>query len=343
MRFPWANIVLFVLLVVQLVTGYLGLTNGRSQFNWVLWLHGIGAYGLLVVLLWKGSIIWHAVRRKTVWTRARLGFLGLLVLLIVTIVTGLLWTLDGPIYVGGFSLVSLHIYIAIPLMLLMVWHAWRMRFVLRLRETWSRRLFAGTAVAAAAGWLLWRGAAWLKARIPLEGAARRFTGSYETGSFTGRFPSFSWIADRPAPVDATAWELVVEGEVERPLTFTYDHLLQLATDEQTATLDCTGGWYSTQIWHGVAVRRLLEMAGLRTTARSITFEAVSGYKRRFSLEESEEYLLACYVAGQTLTHGHGFPARLVAHNQRGVEWVKWVARIRVNATSHLLQAPLPLQ
>lgn len=343
MKFPWANVILFLLLLVQMVTGYLGLTNGRGQFNWVLWLHGIGAYALIVLLYWKSQIIFDAIRRKNRWTRQRITFLVMLGLLLLVTAMGLLWTFVGPLSIGGFSLVSLHIYLAVPLMLLMAWHAWRMRFVLRLRETWSRRLFLGTAVTAVFGAVLWRGFIWLKEAAALPGALRRFTGSYEVGSFTGRFPVVSWIADRPPPVDVAAWRLTIDGAVERPLVLRYDALQQLATDEQTAILDCTGGWYSEQIWHGVSVVRLLEMAGVTAEAQSVTFEAVSGYKRRFSLEEVSEYLLGLYVAGRPLTHGHGFPARLVAYNQRGVEWVKWVTAVRVNTTSHLLQAPLPLQ
>ena len=58
---------------------------------------------------------------------------------------------------------------------------------------------------------------------------------------------------------------------------------------------------------------------------------------------SGDYLLALAVAGRPLSDGHGFPVRLVAPDRRGVEWVKWIARIEVNETSHLWQPPLPLQ
>jgi hypothetical protein len=33
----------------------------------------------------------------------------------------------------------------------------------------------------------------------------------------------------------------------------------------------------------------------------------------------------------------------VASDHRGYDWVKWVTRIEVNETSHLLQPPVPLQ
>jgi DMSO/TMAO reductase YedYZ molybdopterin-dependent catalytic subunit len=87
----------------------------------------------------------------------------------------------------------------------------------------------------------------------------------------------------------------------------------------------------------------LSLAGIGAGARSVTFTAVSGYQRRFTLAEAQKYLLALQVAGQALSHGHGFPARLAAPDQRGVNWVKWVTHIHLNQTSKFWQLPLPLQ
>ena len=119
---------------------------------------------------------------------------------------------------------------------------------------------------------------------------------------------------------------------------------ELAADaETTATIDCTGGWYSTQVWRGVAVSDLLARAGPTGAASSVTFTSVTGYYRRFSMDEAAGYLLASHVGGETLSHGHGFPMRLVAPDKRGFEWVKWVVDIRVNETPKWLQPPLPIQ
>jgi hypothetical protein len=319
----------------------LGFVNGRSPQRWILWLHGIGAYGLLVLLYWKSSIIADTFRRKNKWTWPRVSFAIMLILLLITIAFGLIWTYWGPVYLGGFSLVSLHIYLAIPLMILMLWHSWRMRFILKIPQTLGRRLFLGSVVSALGGLFLWRTAQWAKQAAELPGAGRRFTGSYE---WPGRhFPSVSWIADRPEPVMIEAWRLKIDGVVARPLRLTYAQLQEMANDEITATLDCTGGWYTTQDWRGVSLGLLLALARVGDEARSVTVTAVSGYQRRFSLEQADGYLLALTVAGEPLDHGHGFPARLVAPGQRGVNWVKWVARIRVNETSRFWQLPLPLQ
>lgn len=75
----------------------------------------------------------------------------------------------------------------------------------------------------------------------LPGADRRFTGSYEADSFAGNaFPTTSWVADDPRPLDPGSYRLTVEGNVERTLSLPLEDLDQ--GDELVATLDCTGGF-----------------------------------------------------------------------------------------------------
>lgn len=350
MRTPWVNLLLLVLLLGQLVSGYAGLTNGFASRAWFLWVHGIGAYAIILLCVLKAGIIMDSLRRRRRWSLARTGFIVLIILLLVVTVLGLVWTFVGPIYVAGFSLVSLHIYLAVPLILLLAFHTWRMRFVLRLPETTERRNVLRWAAFALAGGVAWFSVGRAKAWLGLEGAERRFTGSYEQGSFGGRFPSVSWIADRPPPISRQSWLLVVDGAVEEPLRLSLDQLRAMALEEVVATLDCTGGWFTAQRWYGVPVSELLAMAGLLGSARSVTFEAVSGYKRRFSVEASKGFILALGLLGggetidrQPLSHEHGAPLRLVAPGRRGVEWVKWLGRLRVNETGPYWQSPLPLQ
>lgn len=353
MKAPWVNFLLLVLLVTQTVTGYLGLVNGRASGAWVLWLHGIVAYTLALALFAKASVIRDAWRRKKRWSARRAIFALTLAMLLLVLALGLLWTYDGPIYLGGFSLVSLHIYLAVPLMLLMGWHAWHMRFIRRVAGATGRRLFLGSAAAVVGGALAWSLAIRVKAWIGLPGADRRFTGSYEVGSHTAVFPVVSWIADRPPVVDPALWQLRIEGAVDHPLMHTLADLAAMPQRHVMTALDCTGGWYSVQNWQGVSVRDLLRAAGVRPEAASVTFESLTGYQRRFGLEEAASFLLSLGIAvnesagsgaiARPLTAGHGYPARLVAPGRRGMEWVKWVSVIRLNETGPHLQSPLSLQ
>ncbi len=342
MKSPWANIALLVILITLTVTGYLGLVSGAENQAWRLWLHSIAAYALIVLFFWKSAIILDAYRRKNKWTRPRIIFATLLFMLILTVVLGLLWTFMGPLYFGGFSLVSLHIYIAIPVMLVMVYHAWKQRFIFRVKGALDRRLFLGAGLSAVLGLAFWRSAGYLQDLIGDASNRRRFTGSYEQGSFGGRFPVVSWINDNPPPLDLSSWRLSINGAVRENRSFTYEQLLALPQTERAAVLDCTGGWYTEQIWAGITLDELLNRAGVSKTAKSITIQSITGYKRRFPQENAAHMLLASHVAGRPLSHGHGAPLRLVIPGERGMEWVKWITGIEVNTTGPLLQSPLPL-
>ena len=174
------------------------------------------------------------------------------------------------------------------------------------------------------------------------GSRRRYTGSYEVGSFGGRFPVTSWLNDDPPAIDADAWRLTIQGSVDRPVAIALAELEALERETEVATLDCTGGWYTRQAWSGVRLARVLALAGLRDGASSVEVHSATGDRRRFALDDGAGLLLATAVAGRPLTRGHGAPARLVVPGSRGYEWVKWVTRIEVLRSSHLLQPPLPL-
>lgn len=342
MRYPWANVALLALLVFQFVTGFLGLINGAEPFRWVLRLHDIGGYAIAVLLFWKGLIIFDVLNRVRRINFARAVFLFQTALFILILVTGLVWPVLGYQSLSGFSLMTIHALLALALVGFLAWHTLARRFVFKsptLRERRAFLRFAGIAMAGLASWQVAEVAA---AVLQWPGAMRRFTGSYPQGE-PGVFPVVSWIADDPPPVERATWQLVVEGEVERPFSLSYDEVERLANDSIQEMIDCTGGWYSSQEWTGIPLARLLERAEVKASAQSVTIEAVSGYSRRFSLAEAPRLLLATRVAGQVLDHGHGFPLRLIAPGHRGFEWVKWVTRVEVNDTSEIWQTPVPLQ
>jgi DMSO/TMAO reductase YedYZ molybdopterin-dependent catalytic subunit len=97
-------------------------------------------------------------------------------------------------------------------------------------------------------------------------------------------------------------------------------------DELTATLDCTGGFYTTQRWRGTRLDRLLGDA----PGSHVRVISVTGYRWSFDRADAQRLLLATHVGGAPLSHGHGAPVRLVAPGQRGFIWVKWVTRVELH-------------
>ena len=159
------------------------------------------------------------------------------------------------------------------------------------------------------------------AHAGLASAKRRFTGSYEVASFEGNaFPTTSWVADAPRALDPapTGSRSATAGSRRHELD---------AGDTLTATLDCTGGFYSTQRWRGIRLdapaRRRARQPRPRDLAHRLPLE-LRPRRRAASL------LLATHVGGEPLSHGHGAPVRLVAPGQRGFIWVKWVTRVELH-------------
>jgi DMSO/TMAO reductase YedYZ molybdopterin-dependent catalytic subunit len=179
---------------------------------------------------------------------------------------------------------------------------------------------------------LWPGEQFSERILNLPGAKQRFTGSREAGSYAGNaFPTSSWVADHPRPIDVQTWRLTLGGAVNKPREFFY-HELASAGDELEATLDCTGGFYCTQHWRGIRISRLLDQVDLDPDARYVSFISVTSYRWSLPLEEARNALLATHSGEELLSHEHGFPLRLVAPDRRGFEWVKWITRVEVLTT-----------
>jgi DMSO/TMAO reductase YedYZ molybdopterin-dependent catalytic subunit len=197
---------------------------------------------------------------------------------------------------------------------------------------------------SAVGLLGWQSIERATAMARLSGADRRFTGARESGSFTGNgFPRTNWFTDPIPTIAADAWSLRIHGAVERVQTLSHAEFTALPPSTVRATLDCTGGWFTTQDWSGVMLTRVLKSASPRDNARSIVVHSATGYTRRFPIAEAERLLLATHVGGEPLSRGHGSPVRIVAPDYRGFHWVKWVVAIEVSADPEWWQSPLPLQ
>ncbi|MCI0779543.1 MAG: molybdopterin-dependent oxidoreductase [Chloroflexi bacterium] len=341
MRYTWANTFILVLAAASLATGFFALVAGSPDAAWRLQAHRIVGLAVAAVLVWKLPNVVRPLTRRA-WRFQDYVAVLILTLVLVTLGLGIAWAHIGPFDYARVSGISWHINLALAVVPLLLWHTVRYRRLLLPRYWAERRSVLRMVGLLAVGAVLWRAGAALDGVLGTRAAQRRFTGSYAAGDFTGNaFPTTSWLNDRPAPIDGEGWRLAVGGAVERPLLLTLDDLGP--AEELTATLDCTGGWHSTQAWRGVALGELLDRARPEAGAASVSVVSATGYYRRFSLTEARELLLATHVGGEALSHRHGAPLRLVVPGRRGFEWVKWVTAVELNVTGKWLQPPLPLQ
>jgi len=324
------NAALLALLALAFLTGWLAFAFGTSPARTSLIAHATSGVAILVLLPWKSMIARRGLGRPRPGRWASIAF-GVLVM--VSIVAGLGHSTGLVLWWGPFSSMEVHVGAALIAIPLAIWHVVARR--IRVRATdFSRRTFlkGGLAVGLAAA--AYGGTEIVVRASSLPGAARRFTGSYEAGSFNPpAMPVSSWMFDAIPSLDPERWKLRTPGK-----EWSYSELMGF-DDRLTATLDCTGGFYSVQEWSGARLDRLLGS----THGESIRVVSSSGYDRRFPVSEASGLLLAIRCGDHALDAGHGFPARLVAPDRRGYWWVKWVVAIDVDDLPYWWQSPFPLQ
>jgi len=165
----------------------------------------------------------------------------------------------------------------------------------------------------------------------------------------------------PIPhVDPSTWALTMDGEVEQPLTLSYDAILSLPRRTLTSTMECAGnarvsftppaegeqwkyGAASTAEWTGTPLAGVLSAAGPGDGVWEIVFEGADrgrvagedgliGYVRSLPLERAlhPDTLLAYAMNGEPLPAEHGAPVRLIVPGWYGMASVKWLERIHAS-------------
>jgi Oxidoreductase molybdopterin binding domain len=328
------NLALFGLLGTAFLTGALAFGIGTGWARWALIGHGVTGVAIVILGPWKTAIARRGLRRRRPGAVASLLFS---VLIAVTIVSGFLHSTGALRSAGAITAMQVHVGAALASIPFAVWHVVARRVRVR-RTDLSRRTLLRTGALAGGATLAYGAAEGLLRVASLPGAERRFTGSYETGSFApADMPITQWLDDSVQAIDPSRWGLAVTASGERR-EWSYDELVPFE-DRARATLDCTGGWYAEQEWEGAFLSRILPDPG---EARSLLVTSSTGYSRRFPASDLAHLLLATRVGGSPLSVGHGFPVRLVAPGRRGFWWVKWVTDVELSTTPWWWQPPFPL-
>ena len=335
----WTNVALFVLLGLAFVSGWVAFFYATAPSRASLIVHAVGGYAIIALTPWKSVIAGHGIRhRRPGWWAS----LVLTLLVLVSIAAGILHSTGLLVQAGAITAMEVHVGAALAAIPFVIWHVIARRLPVRAVDLSRRSLLRAGALLAGAGLAYGAGEGVVRV-LALPGSRRRLTGSYETGSLdAAQLPATQWMFDSVPQIDPASWRLVVRTATEAR-AWTYAELLAF-DDQVRATLDCTGGFYSTQDWSGVWLSRLLPQPQEgRGSPASIHVQSRTGYDRRFSIESAGRLLIATRLGGQPLDPGHGFPVRVVAPDRRGYWWVKWVTAIAIDELPGWWQLPFPLQ
>src|SRR3954465_1614448 len=127
--------------------------------------------------------------------------------------------------------------------------------------------------------------------------------------------------------DLAGWDFKVFGEVEEPLTLTYDELQALPQEEITADIHCVTPWspFDTS-FRGVHWRELAQRVRPKPSARFVLAHAEQGFTSNLPLEilEHDQSMVAWEADGAPLEPDHGWPLRLVVPTRYFWKSAKWL-------------------
>ena len=317
-----ANLVLLGAIATLLVTGIVAWLLPEKIAAPLFVAHRVAGVALVLGGGWKYAIARRSLRRRGFGLSTWLGLLTATAAIAAAGI-GLAWTIgfvsfDRPL---SYSALSLHVIAGLSGGILVVVHALvRGEDRPALVSLASRRaLLRGTALLAAS--------VLATAAIDRVALPKRVTGSRHAGSFTGNaFPTTIWAFDEVPNIAVAGWRLRISGELARPSELTYPDILAMPRHEVSAVLDCTGGWWSEQVWSGV---RLADVLATGSRVHQIDVVSATGHRWTFERAQLEDAVLATHVQGERLSAAHGYPLRLVVPGRRGFAWIKWVNELVV--------------
>jgi DMSO/TMAO reductase YedYZ molybdopterin-dependent catalytic subunit len=135
-------------------------------------------------------------------------------------------------------------------------------------------------------------------------------------------------------VDLATWTLEVTGEVEQPLSLSYEELKALPSREVTTDIHCVTRWSRFDArFRGVHWSELAQLARPKPTARFAIAHAEQGFTSNLPLAalDDDDALVVYEADGEPLTPDHGWPVRLVVPSRYFWKSAKWLRGLELSS------------
>ena len=140
-------------------------------------------------------------------------------------------------------------------------------------------------------------------------------------------------------INQTTYRLAITGLVNHTMYYSYDDVVNsFLPHQELATIICVEGWSSTNLWEGVLLNDLVQQANSNPNATTLIFNASDGYTTAIPIDSAAQnnYIIAYKINNVTLTPLVGWPFVLIAQDQYGYKWIRWITEIEVSNDSSYL-------
>jgi DMSO/TMAO reductase YedYZ molybdopterin-dependent catalytic subunit len=148
----------------------------------------------------------------------------------------------------------------------------------------------------------------------------------------GRFRIYSVTGSLPKRSTGD-YRLAVDGMVDRPLSLSYEDLLDRPQTDLKLDFQCVTGWRVADVpWTGVKLSALLDEAGVQAGASHLRIWSFDGlYTESLTLDQArrDDIIAAHRMQNGPVTREHGGPVRLYVGPMYGYKSLKWLERIEV--------------
>ncbi len=127
------------------------------------------------------------------------------------------------------------------------------------------------------------------------------------------------------------YTLTVDGEVENPVTLSWNDFMKLPKTVSVSDFHCVEGWSVLDCkWEGVRITDIEKLVKPKSVARAVTFESADNYATSLFREEltGDDVLLAYKLNDVPLEEGFGAPVRLVVPSKYAYKSALWVVHLR---------------
>jgi DMSO/TMAO reductase YedYZ molybdopterin-dependent catalytic subunit len=154
----------------------------------------------------------------------------------------------------------------------------------------------------------------------------------------GQYLTDKWPVLHAGSVPSTdlhTWTFRIWGEVEEPLTLTWEEFDALPRTEHVQDIHCVTRWSRFDMaFRGVHWRDLAPLVRPKPSARFAIAHAEQGFTANvpYASLEDDHALLATEANGEPLTAEHGWPLRLVIPGKYFWKSAKWLRGIELTAS-----------
>jgi DMSO/TMAO reductase YedYZ molybdopterin-dependent catalytic subunit len=134
------------------------------------------------------------------------------------------------------------------------------------------------------------------------------------------------------------WKLTIDGEVEHPVTLTWNDFMELPQTEDVSDFHCVTTWSKLNIgWKGVRFADLAALVMPKENATHIMCYGYDDYSTNLALEEAlkPDVLLVHTAEGGPLPKEHGGPVRMITPQLYAWKGSKWINRIEFMTENRL--------